>query len=95
MEKIDIDLVCEYLRIYDADNGYLRLAIDSAYSYIEAAIEDFEVKYQRPKFKNRADIVILAVISELYDNRVMTKNAKYDSPSKMVQSMMTQLQLEV
>lgn len=95
MEKMDISFVCEYLRIYEGeDDRYLQLCLDSAYAYMDSAIEDFEIKYSQDKFRVRANIVILAIISEMYDSRTLVKNSKYDSPSKMIVGLMTQLQLE-
>lgn len=91
---MDLQIVKDYLRIdYDYDDAFLKILIDAAESYLASAVNDFDKKSKKKNFKSRADIVRLALIQEMYDNRMLI-NDKSKDLSYTIRSMITQLQYD-
>lgn len=91
---MDLQIVKDYLRIdYDYDDAFLKILIDAAESYLASAVNDFDKKSKKKNFKSRADIVRLALIQEMYDNRILI-NDKSKDLSYTIRSMITQLQYD-
>ncbi|WAW14751.1 head-tail connector protein [Peptostreptococcus equinus] len=92
---MDIETVKNYLKIDTDDEketDLIQSFIDSSRSYLSGAIDNFDIKMQNKNFENMANLVMLAMISEWYDNRVYVKNDRYDKVSNIVRSMINQLQ---
>ena len=83
--------VKNYLRVtYDDDDGYLTNLMQVAEDYLVDGVTDYLVKKEKENFKARIEIVKLAIIQNLYDERWMM-----GQPLEMnyiVRSMITQLE---
>lgn len=87
----------EYLYIPEEignDDVLIGTMIDTAYSYLKGAIDNFETKYESDEdFTNLADAYATLYVAEAYQNRnQFTDNGQ---PSFLVRALMTQLQLYV
>ncbi|SFE87979.1 head-tail connector protein [Peptostreptococcus sp. D1] len=90
---MDLDFVKNYLRVdNDEDDSLINHLIKSANAYMRGAIDEYDSKMEVEAFKLMAQLVMLTIISEWYDNRLFTKNSNYDKVSKIVTSMIQQLQ---
>lgn len=90
---MDLEYVKNYLRVCtDEDDLLISNLINTSISYLQGAVDDFDEKIKNEKFKNIADLVICAMVSEMYDNRVFVKNDRYDKVSYMTRSMINHLQ---
>lgn len=83
--------VKNYLRVtYDDDDGYLTNLMQVAEDYLVAGVTDYLKKKEKENFKARIEIVKLAIIQNLYDERWMM-----GQPLEMnyiIRSMITQLE---
>ena len=83
-----------YLRI-DADltqdDSLLTAVIAAAGSYLKSAVDKFETYYTDSDFAAKADLVQLALISEMYRNRDPSNDGREDYPY-YIRSQITQLQ---
>ena len=74
---LDLQEAKEWLRIdYDDDNSQIQLLIDTAETYLEDSIDDFYKKIVNDtdgSFKNKAKLVMLALITNWYDSRDFTE----------------------
>lgn len=92
---MDLAMVKSYLRVdYDYDDDFITLAMGAAESYLQSAVDDWEKKSKKKNIKSKADIVRLALIQEMYDNRMLI-NEKSKDLSYTIRSLITQLQYEV
>lgn len=80
----------------DIDDAYLDRLMQSADSYLRGAITDYDelrkesAETETNDFNSKADIVQMAIVSELYEHRTAdNKGAAY---SNMVRYMINQLQ---
>lgn len=94
---ITVSNIKEYLYIpseVNNDDVMLATMVDTAYSYLKGAIDDFESKYESDEdFINLADAYATIYVAEAYQNRnQFTDNGQ---PSFLVRALMTQLQLYV
>lgn len=90
---MDLEFVKNYLRVdTDEDDSLINHLIKSANAYMSGAIDEYDSKMEIEGFKLMAQLVMLTMISEWYDNRLYTKNSNYDKVSKIVTSMIQQLQ---
>ena len=76
------------------DDVMISTFIDSAYSYLRGAIDDFDLKYDADMdFANLADSYATIFVAEMYQTRnQFTEEGK---PSFMTRALITQLQLYV
>lgn len=86
---IQIQIVKDYLNL-DYDDSLLHMYVQTAIDYVANGVDDFYNKYEKTDFENLADMVILVITQEIYDNRnQMNWNQGY---SYIIRGMMTQLQ---
>lgn len=89
---MELSAVKNYLRIdFDDDDLFLKMSIAAAEAYLEAAIDDYEQKLKNKKFKSKADICLLALVQNMYDNRMLIDKDSRDL-SYTIRSMISQLQ---
>ena len=74
---VDLQEVKEWLRIdYDDDNAQIQLLIENAEAYLRDSVDDFDIKIANDKdgrFKNKAILIMLVLITNWYDNREFTE----------------------
>lgn len=74
---LELAEVKKYLRTdYDEDDTQIQLLIATAETYLEDSVDDFKEKLLRDvedKFKNKAKLVMLTLITNWYDNRDFTE----------------------
>ena len=81
-----------YLRVdFDCDDGLLNQCLTAAESYLENAISDYQSNLSHTDFQSEADILKLAIISEMYRNRDFRGDNRQSWPY-YIRSMITQLQ---
>ena len=92
---ITLDSVKNYLRIdsdITCDDGFLGQCITAANAYCINAIDDFEANCSADaKYSGEADMLLYAIISEMYRNRDARNDNRTDYPY-YIRSMVTQLQ---
>lgn len=67
---IDLQKAKDYLRVtYDEENEYIEFLIGVAKEYLKNAITDFEKKYKKENFQKQADMVLLFLVQNLFDER--------------------------
>lgn len=80
-----------YLRIdYDDDDLWLQSLLVATVDYLKDAIDDFDVKVEKDKFKSRAKIIALVLLQDWYDNR---EHSESKDLTYTIRSMITQLQV--
>ena len=80
-----------YLRIdYDDDDLWLQSLLVATVDYLKDAIDDFDIKVEKDKFKSRAKIIALVLLQDWYDNR---EHAESKALTYTIRSMITQLQV--
>lgn len=87
---MELSIVKDYLRIdneYD-DELLNRLSL-VAEAYVRGAVNDYDAHITDDSFKKISEMVQLAYISELYENRMLGSSKE---PSFMIRSMLLQLQ---
>ena len=63
-----------YLRIdYDDDDLWLQSLLVATVDYLKDAIDDFDIKVEKDKFKSRAKIIALVLLQDWYDNTLKVK----------------------
>lgn len=74
---LELATVKEYLRVdYEEDDNQIKLLIGTAETYLEDSVDDFKEKLERDiedKFKNKAKLVMLTLITNWYDSRDFTE----------------------
>lgn len=82
-----------YLRIdVDAEDALLQACMAAASAYLTSAVSDFTANYRASAdFAAKADLVSLALISEMYRNRDPSNDNRGDYPFYL-RSQITQLQ---
>lgn len=82
-----------YLRIDgDAEDSLLQACMAAAESYLISAVSDYETNYEASAdYAEKADLVSLALISEMYRNRDPSNDGRADYPF-YIRSQITQLQ---
>lgn len=82
-----------YLRIDgDADDSLLQACMAAAESYLVSAVSDYKANYEASAdYAAKADLVSLALISEMYRNRDPSNDGRADYPF-YIRSQITQLQ---
>lgn len=82
-----------YLRIdADYEDNLLQRCMDAAESYLMAAVSNYESNYEASAdFAAKADMVSLALISEMYRNRDPNNDGRDNYPF-YIQSQIAQLQ---
>lgn len=90
---ITLEAVKVYLRVDGTlDDDFLTSCIAAAESYLSSAVADFPALYSAdPRFTVKADMVMYALISEMYRNRDPTNDGRDDYPY-YIRSQITQLQ---
>ncbi|WP_029544559.1 head-tail connector protein [Selenomonas sp. AB3002] len=84
--------VKDYLRIdADHENALLGTFMAAADSYLVAAVDGFTDKLSDTDFASKADMVKLALVSEMYRNRDPSNDQRTSFPY-YIQSMIAQLQ---
>lgn len=80
-----------YLRIdYDDDDLWLQSLLVATVDYLRDAIDGFDIKVEKDKFKSRAKIIALVLLQDWYDNR---EHAESKDLTYTVRSMIMQLQV--
>ena len=82
-----------YLRIDgDAEDSLLQACMAAAESYLVSAVSSYETNYEASAdYAAKADLVSLALISEMYRNRDPSNDGRADYPF-YIRSQITQLQ---
>ena len=82
-----------YLRIDgDAEDSLLQACMAAAESYLVSAVSGYETNYEASAdYAAKADLVSLALISEMYRNRDPSNDGRADYPF-YIRSQITQLQ---
>jgi uncharacterized phage protein (predicted DNA packaging) len=94
MAILTIDEAKAYIRV-DADNvaedDLIQLFIDNAEGYLKDGIADYDIKIANARFENKAKLLTLAMVQDMYDNRQLTTkdNEKY---KLLVSSFILQMQ---
>ena len=89
---ITLDEVKTYLRIdLDIEDDFLRRCMAAADAYLANAVDDFAERCKRQDFASTADIVQLALVSEMYTNRDCRNDSRQSYPYH-IRSMILQLQ---
>lgn len=74
---INLQEAKDWLRVdYDDDNTQIQLLIENAEAYLRDSIDDFDIKLANDKdgrFKNKAKLIMLVLITNWYDNREFTE----------------------
>lgn len=88
---LTLDEAKNYLRIdYDDDDLWLQSLLVATVDYLKDAIDDFDVKVEKDKFKSRAKIIALVLLQDWYDNR---EHSESKDLTYTIRSMITQLQV--
>ena len=91
--KLTLEEVKLYLRVdNEEEDNLIETLVDSAYSYMNNAVDSFNDKYEKENFKSMCDIIILTLITEWYDTRIYSKDDRKDKVSHIVTAMIQQLQ---
>lgn len=91
--KLTLEEVKLYLRVdNEEEDKLIETLVDSAYSYMNNAVDSFNDKYEKENFKSMCDIIILTLITEWYDTRIYSKDDRKDKVSHIITAMIQQLQ---
>lgn len=91
---IDLSGIKNYLRIDDDithDDAFLQQCIVSAESYCKNSIDNFEQLMKNNKFEPEANMLLYALIAEMYSNRDSHNDSRTEW-SYFIRSMISQLQ---
>lgn len=90
---ITLESAKAYLRVDGTyDDSLITQCIAAARAHMDAAVDDFDTRYGNDsKFAALADVVMYALITEMYTNRD-ARNDNRQSLPYIVRSMITQLQ---
>lgn len=91
---IDLSGIKNYLRIDDDithDDAVLQQCIVSAESYCKNSIDNFEQLMNNNKFEPEANMLLYALIAEMYSNRDSHNDSRAEWPY-FIRSMISQLQ---
>lgn len=86
---IDVNRAKEYIRV-DEDDLEISMLIKTSYMYLEGATGTDYSKIENEK----ADIFILALVDELYNDRGLTTEKGANNMKYIYKSILLQLQLE-
>lgn len=87
---MELSIVKDYLRIdNEYDDELLNRFSLVAEAYVRGAVNDYDAHITDDSFKKISEMVQLAYISELYENRMLSSSKE---PSFMIRSMLLQLQ---
>ncbi|MEA5085097.1 MAG: head-tail connector protein [Lachnospiraceae bacterium] len=92
MDIITLEELKLYLRIDSAEeDGFLQLCIDNAEGFLTDSIDDFATKINNERFKNKAKLLMMRIVLDMYDNRQMSTkdNEEY---KLLFQSFLLQMQ---
>lgn len=88
---LTLDEAKKYLRVsFDDDDEFLMECINISIAYLKAAITNFELKMSNNEFKAKARLVALALISDMYDKRLLIDESK--DISYIVRSLINQME---
>jgi len=91
MDIVILDEAKKYLRVDDdSDDDFIQLCIDTSEGFLSDAITDFDTKINNTRFYNKAKLLILASVQDMYDNRQMTTKDN-EKLKLLVQSFMLQM----
>ena len=89
---VTIEKLKQYLRIdSDYEDELLQDFLNTANSYLQGAISNFNFNYQYEDFANKADILQMTIAAELYQNRDSRNDPRKDY-SFAIRTMINQLQ---
>ena len=92
---ITVSHIKDYLYIpseMDNDDVNIGIFIDTAYSYLRGAIDNFDYKYESSTdYANIADSYVTLFVAEMYQNR--NQFTEGSQPSFLTRALITQLQL--
>lgn len=92
---ITVSNIKDYLYIpheVDNDDVNIGIMIDTAYSYLRGAIDNFDYKYESGgDFVNLTDSYVTLFVAEMYQNR--NQFGEEAKPSFLTRALITQLQL--
>lgn len=92
---LELSRVKNYIRVdVDEDDELIKMLMESAYSYVKGAIDNFEEKCKDKLFENKAEHIMLFLIADWYDSRQYSRYEKYNEVSHIVTAMIQQIQLE-
>lgn len=83
----------EYLRVdTDAEDTFLERCIEAGESYLHDAVTSYDDNYENDeKFAHKADMIIMALAAEMYQNRDSRNDSRADY-AYIFRSMISQLQ---
>ena len=89
---VTIEKLKQYLRIdSDYEDELLQDFLNTANSYLQGAISNFNFNYKYEDFANKADILQMTIAAELYQNRDSRNDPRKDY-SFAIRTMINQLQ---
>ncbi len=92
---LSLEKTKNYLRVdVNEDDELIEMLINSAFSYVSNAIDDFEEKSKNELFRNKAEHIMLFLIADWYDSRQYSRYEKYNEVAHVVTAMIQQIQLE-
>lgn len=91
--EITLAEVKEALKIdYDDEDVFLELCLETAKAHTEDAIEDYATKIADEKFANKAKLVIIMTIQDMFDNREFANSSEKSEKVKyIIQSLLAQM----
>ena len=89
---VTIEKLKQYLRIDgDYEDELLQDFLNTAVSYLQGAIGNYNINYQNSEFAAKADLLQMTIAAELYQNRDSRNDPRKDY-SFTVRTMINQLQ---
>ena len=67
------------------------LCVESAKAYLKDAIDEYDTKILNESFANKAKLVIIMIVQDLFDNRVYAQDKESEKVKYIIQSFMAQM----
>lgn len=84
-----------FLKIdWDDEDAQLNLFIQISEDYLKDSVDNFDTKLANERFKNKAKLLIMVLVNEMYSNREMITD-KQEKYKYIVQSFLVQMQYYV
>lgn len=81
-----------FLKIdWDDEDTQLNLFIQISEDFLRDSIDDFDIKLANDRFKNKAKLLEMVLVNEMYSNREMITD-KQEKYKYIVQSFLVQMQ---
>lgn len=78
--------VKNYIRAIDEDDNIVQLCMESAKSYLQDAVDDFDMKYANSStsWRAKADMAMMQLCSYYYENRGETDNIDIPKAARLI-----------